>query len=100
MKSLPEVLEKLNARMKRRPAKLTVDEDDIFNDAIAFYKDAALIQKFRCASLLLTNLQLMVVVFSDNFSPTFIHALQKENLFPCFLLFTSCVLRIEWNGIE
>ena len=41
VKSLPEVLEKLKLQMKSRPAKLTVDQDDIFNDAIAFYKDAA-----------------------------------------------------------
>ena len=41
VKSLPEVLQKLKAQMKSRRAKLTVDQDDIFNDAIAFYKDSA-----------------------------------------------------------
>ena len=85
VKSLPEVLEKLKLQMKSRPAKLTVDQDDIFNDAIAFYKDAAFDPEVPLRiNYMLTNRQLMVVVFSDNFSPTCIHALHRGNLFPCF----------------
>lgn len=41
VKSLSEILQKLNNKMKSRPAKLTIDQDDLFNDAIAFYKNAA-----------------------------------------------------------
>ena len=39
VKSLSEVLQKLKDKMKSRPAKLTIDHDDLFNDAVAFYKN-------------------------------------------------------------
>ena len=38
--TLDSLLDK-ESKVKCRPAKLTVDQDDIFNDAIAFYKDVA-----------------------------------------------------------
>jgi hypothetical protein len=41
VKSLSEVLQKLKDKMKSRPAKLTIDHDDLFNDAVAFYKNVA-----------------------------------------------------------
>ncbi len=36
---LSEIVGKLKEKMKSRAAKLTVDVDDLFNDAIAFYKN-------------------------------------------------------------
>ena len=38
--SLSVLLKKLKDKMKSKPAKITVDVDDLFNDAIAFYKNA------------------------------------------------------------
>ena len=38
--SLSIVLKKLKDKMKSKPAKITVDADDLFNDAIAFYKNS------------------------------------------------------------
>jgi hypothetical protein len=37
---LSEILPKLKEKMKTRPAKLTVDVNDLFNDAISFYKNS------------------------------------------------------------
>ena len=38
--SLSIVLKKLKDKMKSKPAKITVDADDLFNDAIAFYMNS------------------------------------------------------------
>ena len=38
--SLSIVLKKLKDKMKSKPANRTVDADDLFNDAIAFYKNS------------------------------------------------------------
>ena len=37
---LSEMLPKLEGKMKTRPAKLTVDVNDLFNDSICFYKNS------------------------------------------------------------
>ena len=38
--SLSNAFKKLEDKMKSKPARITVDADDLFNDAIAFYKNS------------------------------------------------------------
>ena len=85
VKSLPEVLQKLKDQMKSRRAKLTVDQDDIFNDAIAFYKDSAFDPEVPLRITFMNQPAVDGGGLLGHFSLTCIPALLRENLFLYFL---------------